>query len=145
MKLSVKFLKRFQTGTITPSPSFLHKQRYSSAGSVDDPGGFRRGVIYRLWIRPLRLTVTLDCTRPMDTTIYGRDQTIHRTTEVDVEVNKKGKVVSVWFRCRPLPFTQNVVSAYRAREMDKMYQGVGMGRIVSIEFAEDKHKCDPKF
>lgn len=143
MKLSVKFSKRLQT--CFHVPSYFHKQRYSGAGSVDDPGGFRRGVMYRLWIRPLRLAVTLDCTRPMDTTIYGRDQTIHRTTGVNVEVNKKGQVVSVWFRCRPLPFTQCVVQVARARDMVKMYQGGEMGRIVAIEFVEDKQKCDPKF
>lgn len=53
--------------------------------------------------------------------IYGFDKTIHRTGEVNVELDKDGKVVSVWFRCMHLPFTQDVVSDERASEMRAAY------------------------
>lgn len=39
---------------------------------------------------------------------YGGDKTWHSTGTVDVQLNKKGEVVAVWFRCRMLPFTQSV-------------------------------------
>jgi hypothetical protein len=54
---------------------------------------------------------------------YGSDMTIHQTTGVDVEVDKDGKVVAVWFRCQPLPFKQADASDRRADEMRQMYSG----------------------
>ena len=53
--------------------------------------------------------------------IYGHDKTIHRTGEVNVELDKAGKVVSVWFRCMHLPFTQDIVDDRRAEEMRAAY------------------------
>ena len=53
--------------------------------------------------------------------IYGHGRTIHQTGEVNVELDKDGKVVSVWFRCMHLPFTQDVVDDRRADEMRKAY------------------------
>jgi hypothetical protein len=38
---------------------------------------------------------------------YGGDGTWHQTGHVDVQLNKDGDVVAVWFRCRMLPFTQS--------------------------------------
>lgn len=42
-----------------------------------------------------------------DENFYGGDKTIHSTGTVDVQLNKDGDVVAVWFRCRMLPFTQS--------------------------------------
>ena len=38
---------------------------------------------------------------------YGGDGTIHQTGHVDVQLNKDGEVVAVWFRCRMLPFEES--------------------------------------
>jgi hypothetical protein len=53
---------------------------------------------------------------------YGRDKTIHQTTELDVETDKNGKVVAVWFRCQALPFQQVTVEKDRALRMETMYK-----------------------
>jgi hypothetical protein len=53
---------------------------------------------------------------------YGDDKTIHRTQQVNVELDKNGKVVSVWFRCMTLPFTQTIVDNSRAEEMINAYK-----------------------
>jgi hypothetical protein len=53
---------------------------------------------------------------------YGGDMTIHRTGEVNVELDSKGRVVAVWYRCQPLPFTQRVATEPRAKDMRLMYQ-----------------------
>ena len=50
--------------------------------------------------------------------LYGHDKTIHRTTRLDVEVNSKGEVVAVWFRCMMLDFHVTKVDKARALEMD---------------------------
>lgn len=54
---------------------------------------------------------------------YGSDMTIHAGGEVNVELDKCGKVISVWFRCQPLPFTQTITADSRADEMRRMYEG----------------------
>ena len=69
--------------------------------------------------------------------LYGHDKTIHQTTEVNVELDKQGRVVSVWFRCAPLPFTQDRVDDDRAREMDRMYADMEPHKIVAIEFKDE--------
>lgn len=69
--------------------------------------------------------------------IYGHNKTIHRTGEVNVELDKDGKVVSVWFRCMALPFTQNVVGDDRADEMRGMYNRASIRPILAIEVADD--------
>jgi hypothetical protein len=56
--------------------------------------------------------------------IYGHDGTIHGTQKVNVEVDKDGKVVSVWFRCMALPFDQTIVGYDRAEEMRTMSERV---------------------
>lgn len=54
----------------------------------------------------------LDKLRPKtvddDKNFYGGDKTWHSTGTVDVQLDKSGKVVAVWFRCKMLPFTQSV-------------------------------------
>ena len=51
---------------------------------------------------------------------YGDDNTIHDTGYLDVETDKHGLVVAVWFRCQPLPFKQTHVDRERAKEMETM-------------------------
>lgn len=52
---------------------------------------------------------------------YGSDMTVHRTNQLDVETDKDGKVVAVWFRCQALPFQQSTAEDWRAEEMRNMY------------------------
>ena len=56
--------------------------------------------------------------------IYGHDGTIHGTQKLNVEIDKKGSVVSVWFRCCALPFDVTVVEEDRANEMVDMSEGI---------------------
>jgi hypothetical protein len=58
------------------------------------------------------------------TRYYGDGGTIHHSIGVDVEISKSGEVVSVWFRCQPLPFQSTVVDDIRVDEMRKMYVGL---------------------
>jgi hypothetical protein len=52
--------------------------------------------------------------------IYGHDGTIHGTQKLNIEVDRDGNVVSVWFRCMALPFDVTKVSTDRAVEMEQM-------------------------
>lgn len=54
--------------------------------------------------------------------IYGHQGTVHRTTEVNIEMDPDGKVVAVWFRCITLPFDVTKVDVDRAVEMGQMYK-----------------------
>lgn len=55
--------------------------------------------------------------------IYGRENTIHRTKLLNIEVDKKtGEVISVWFRCMALPFNVTKADKERADEMRRMYK-----------------------
>ena len=56
-----------------------------------------------------------------DPNFYGGTGTIHSTGTVDVQLNKDGDVVAVWFRCRMLPFTQS--STYTANDLPKQGEG----------------------
>lgn len=56
--------------------------------------------------------------------IYGHERTIHSTQKLNIEIDKRGSVVSVWFRCCPLPFDVTVVDEDRAIEMANMSDGV---------------------
>lgn len=47
---------------------------------------------------------------------YGDGGTIHATGSIDIEIFE-GRVVSVWYRCQLLPFTQRWVTPERAVEM----------------------------
>jgi hypothetical protein len=68
--------------------------------------------------------------------LYGGQGTIHPNTEVNVELDSKGNVVSVWYRCQLIAFTQNVVDDARAKDMRRAYEG---GKIpgVSLIVVED--------
>ena len=56
------------------------------------------------------------------TQYYGDGGTIHASSDINVELDDQGRVVSVWFRCCPLQFTQTVVDTNRAQDMRAMYQ-----------------------
>lgn len=55
---------------------------------------------------------------------YGDGGTIHHSGELDIEMFE-GKVVSVWFRCMLLPFTEHEVKENRASEMRGAYNHEG--------------------
>lgn len=63
---------------------------------------------------------------------YGDGGTIHGTGHLDVEV-RDGRVVSVWFRCQPLPFEQHDVGETRATEMHSMYDRGVQIRMTGVE------------
>ena len=69
--------------------------------------------------------------------LYGHDGTIHGTKLVNVEVDKDGKVVSVWFRCCALPFDQTVVDDERAEEMRAMYGSRPMPELLAVDVSVD--------
>jgi hypothetical protein len=54
--------------------------------------------------------------------VYGHNKTIHGTTHLDIELDKEGNVVAVWFRCMPLPFRQHSTNDERAEQMRLMYR-----------------------
>ena len=85
------------------------------------------------------------------TTTWGRDKTWHRTGCLNVEIDRHGRVVSVWFRCLALPFSYKKVNDGRAEEVAAMYsegegdgyhdgvfelKGYRSGKLVQIEAVE---------
>lgn len=66
---------------------------------------------------------------------YGDEGTIHRTGEVNVELDRSGQVVAVWFRCAMLPFTQHVVDEQRAQDM-RRHPVTKLPRITAIDFVD---------
>ena len=64
---------------------------------------------------------------------YGSGGTIHQTGEVNVELFE-GRVVSVWFRCATLPFTQTEVAERRVLDMVSGYAEYPPARIEGIVF-----------
>lgn len=66
---------------------------------------------------------------------YGDDGTIHRTGEVNVELDRRGRVVAVWFRCAMLPFTQHVVEDARAQDMYSV-RWQDLPKITAIDFVD---------
>jgi hypothetical protein len=72
----------------------------------------------------------------MKTRTYGFDGTIHQTTGVNVEVHD-GEVVAVWFRCQPIPFTQNDFGPARAKDMQRLYDQEIIPGILAIEIEEN--------
>lgn len=56
--------------------------------------------------------------------VYGYDGTIHGTQKLNIEVDKTGKVVAVWFRCCALPFNVSVAGEYRAKDMIRMTEDI---------------------
>jgi hypothetical protein len=69
---------------------------------------------------------------------YGDGGTIHSTGYVDVGVDSNGQVVSVWFRCQPLPFRQTDCGKGRADEMRRMYSEAPMPDITGVELVDPK-------
>jgi hypothetical protein len=70
---------------------------------------------------------------------YGGRGTIHGSTELNVEVDRNGHVVSVWFRCQPLPFSATIIDDSRAREMHAMYTTVMTKlKILGVELLDGK-------
>ena len=57
------------------------------------------------------------------TRYYGDGGTISPNTHLDVETDKDGNVVAVWFRCQHLPFKQTKVDDNRADDMHRLYEG----------------------
>lgn len=53
---------------------------------------------------------------------YGGDGTVHGTGHLNIERDHNGHIVSVWFRCQPLPFDVTEVRNARAVEMRSMYE-----------------------
>lgn len=64
---------------------------------------------------------------------YGDGGTIHSSGEVNVEIDQKGKVVAVWFRCQMLPFDQTIVDEERARSMRSV---TDLPRITGVELLD---------
>jgi hypothetical protein len=69
-----------------------------------------------------------------DTYRYGGNGTIHRTHNVNVEVDEFGYVVAVWFRCHLIPFDVTKVGADRSADMGRAYRGNNPPGIEAIEF-----------
>jgi hypothetical protein len=70
--------------------------------------------------------------------IYGRNNTIHRTKLLNIEVDKKtGGVVSVWFRCMSLPFDVTEVDKQRVDEMKYMYKETDIVKINAVEIEQE--------
>lgn len=57
---------------------------------------------------------------------YGNDKTWHDSTAVDVETDRHGNVVAVWFRCQMIPFEQHIVDESRARDMIHATKGLSL-------------------
>lgn len=68
---------------------------------------------------------------------YGDGGTIHHTKYVDVEVDRNGHVVSVWFRCQLLPFRQTTVQDDRALEMYQAYSNYNY-QLTGVEIVDGK-------
>ena len=67
--------------------------------------------------------------------VYGHQGTIHQTTQLDVETDKHGNVVAVWFRCQLLPFQQVTVDDQRAKEMTRD-GGEHLPSLVAVELQD---------
>ncbi len=68
--------------------------------------------------------------------IYGHNKTIHGTEFLDVETDKDGKVVSVWFRCMALPFKQTYVDMQRSKDMKRAYAENKIPNILAVEVSD---------
>ena len=72
--------------------------------------------------------------------IYGHNKTIHSTKSINVELDKNGKVVAVWFRCITLPFTQHTVDDERAAMMQEMYEINRPYPLVAVEVDDSQRE-----
>jgi hypothetical protein len=66
---------------------------------------------------------------------YGDGGTIHSTTNVNVEIDSSGNVVSCWFRCQMLPFDVTVVGDARADEMRQAFSQP-LGELTGVEIRD---------
>lgn len=66
--------------------------------------------------------------------IYGNNGTIHGTEKLNIEVDRKGNVVSVWFRCSTLPFEVSVVNKDRADDMRGHYAEKNFRPLLGVIF-----------
>lgn len=74
--------------------------------------------------------------------IYGYNKTIHGTQHLDIEIDKKGNVVSVWFRCSALPFRVTKVDNRRAIEMVEMSAEVNKStKLNAVDLDKGKLYC----
>jgi hypothetical protein len=64
---------------------------------------------------------------------YGDEGTIHQTGHLNIELDKHGRVVAVWFRCAMLPFTQTTVEWDRVKDMRHIYDRCTLARIAAID------------
>lgn len=71
--------------------------------------------------------------------IYGHNKTIHGTQKLNIEIDKRGGVVSAWFRCMALPFDVTVVDDGRAIEMANMSDEINKhSRLNAVDIETDK-------
>ncbi len=70
--------------------------------------------------------------------IYGRNDTIHHTHHIDVEVSSEGIVQAVWFRCQPLQFKQHNIDYKRKNEMKFLYKHNKIESLNAVELEETK-------
>lgn len=57
---------------------------------------------------------------------YGNADTWHHSTALDVETDKQGNVVGVWFRCQLIPFKQHIVDDARSSEMARAFKDLNV-------------------
>ena len=76
---------------------------------------------------------------------YQREKTIHKSTILNVETDTDGNVVSVWYNCVALPFSQSAVDSDRAKEMQRMSNEINKSiRINGIDFSDSSRTDDYK-
>ena len=67
---------------------------------------------------------------------YGSG-TIHHSGFLDVEIDRDGDCVAVWFRCLRLPFKTTKVDTERAEEMLAAYQRDPAPSLIAVEVADE--------
>ncbi len=55
---------------------------------------------------------------------YGDLGTVHGTGEVNIQQNKDGRVINVWFRCQVLPFTVSQGSLHDIAQSSERIRGI---------------------
>lgn len=64
---------------------------------------------------------------------YGNGGTIHHSGTIDIDVDKSGHVIQVWFRCRTLPFRVSFLDEYGDREPTGYGSTDELGSITGVE------------
>jgi hypothetical protein len=70
---------------------------------------------------------------PVKENFYGGDGTIHQSGHVDVQLDRDGNVVAVWFRCAMLPFNESIVDDEYAAQV----AGANPARIKGVVFEDE--------